>query len=80
MEPKELKNRKEYLDAFSGRDKDKLTEKILDIRKYEIELYWKRAAYFWTFIGATFGGYLAVGNSSNTGPMRLKSIFLLIKP
>lgn len=29
----------------------------LDIRKFEIELYWKRATYFWTFIGAAFAGY-----------------------
>lgn len=29
----------------------------LDIRKFEIELYWKRATYFWTFIGASFGAY-----------------------
>lgn len=26
----------------------------LDIRKYEIDLYWRRAAYFWTFIAAAF--------------------------
>lgn len=29
----------------------------LDIRKFEIDLYWKRATYFWTFIGAAFVGY-----------------------
>lgn len=29
----------------------------LDIRKFEIELYWKRAAYFWTFIGAALAAY-----------------------
>lgn len=28
-----------------------------EIRKFEIELYWKRAAYFWAFIGASFVGY-----------------------
>ncbi len=28
-----------------------------DIRKFEIELYWKRAAYFWTFIAAALAGY-----------------------
>ena len=37
-------------------DESKLREKALDlaldIRKFEIELYWKRAAYFWGFIGA----------------------------
>lgn len=29
-----------------------------DIRKFEIELYWKRAAYFWTFIAAALAGYV----------------------
>lgn len=28
-----------------------------DIRKFEIELYWKRATYFWGFIAAAFAGY-----------------------
>jgi len=28
-----------------------------DIRKFEIRLYWTRAAYFWTFIVAALGGY-----------------------
>jgi hypothetical protein len=32
----------------------------MEIRKFEIELYWKRATYFWTFIGATFAGYVVV--------------------
>jgi hypothetical protein len=29
-----------------------------DTRKFEIELYWKRAAYFWGFLIISFGGYL----------------------
>lgn len=35
----------------------KRLEKILDIRKFEIDLYWKRATYFWTFIAASLTGY-----------------------
>ena len=31
-----------------------------EIRKFEIELYWKRATYFWTFIGAA----LLIGGNS----------------
>src|SRR5258708_36720775 len=34
----------------------------LDIRKFEIELYWKRATYFWTLIAASFAGYFALQN------------------
>jgi len=29
----------------------------LEIRRFEIELYWKRATYFWTFIAGAFAAY-----------------------
>ena len=32
----------------------------LDTRKFEIEMYWKRAGYFWTLIGVAFAGYFAI--------------------
>lgn len=35
-------------------------EQALDIRKFEIELYWKRASYFWTLIAAAFAGYFVI--------------------
>lgn len=41
-------------------------EHALDIRKFEIALYWKRATYFWTFIGASLAGYIAVQASAST--------------
>lgn len=48
-------------DFLSDKEKaEKALEHALDIRKFEIELYWKRATYFWTFIGATFAGFLAI--------------------
>ena len=43
---------------------EKALDHALDIRKFEIELYWKRAMYFWAFIGATLAGYGAVQASS----------------
>lgn len=46
----------DYKNNFSGKE-DAALEKALDIRKFEIELYWKRATYFWTFIGATLAGF-----------------------
>jgi hypothetical protein len=49
----------EYKKAFNGKEKNAL-EHALDIRKFEIELYWKRATYFWALIAATFAGYFAV--------------------
>jgi len=35
-------------------------EMVLDTRKFEIDLYWKRAGYFWAFIGSVFAAYLAL--------------------
>lgn len=32
----------------------------LDIRKFEIGLYWQRATYFWALIAVAFAGYFAV--------------------
>lgn len=37
-----------------------------EIRKFEIELYWRRAAYFWTFIAAAFGAFFLLEEKGNT--------------
>jgi hypothetical protein len=55
---KEIKNKSQYDAIFDTPEKREEALKIaLDIRKFEIDLYWKRAAYFWTFIAAAFGAY-----------------------
>ncbi|WP_333660975.1 hypothetical protein [Chishuiella changwenlii] len=36
----------------------------LDTRKFEIELYWKRATYFWAFIGVIFLALFTLVNKS----------------
>jgi hypothetical protein len=53
----------EYAEAFKDKEESALKQ-ALDIRKFEIDLYWKRATYFWTFIGATMAGFLAIQASS----------------
>jgi hypothetical protein len=57
----------QYDELFKENDKilEKALEQAYEIRKFEIELYWKRAAYFWTFIGAAFVGYAAFFNASS---------------
>jgi hypothetical protein len=50
----------DYLHNFSGERRSEALKYAHDIRKFEIELYWKRATYFWTFIGAAFAGYFAL--------------------
>lgn len=54
-------SQEEYTNSFQGKAESAL-EHALDIRKFEIELYWKRATYFWTFIGATLAGFVVVQN------------------
>lgn len=61
-------NQEEYEKHFDGNvpgnkemtRAEKALDLALDIRKFEIELYWKRATYFWTFIGAALAGYALV--------------------
>ena len=56
----------QYKDSFglgTNADKAKVESALqhaLDIRKFEISLYWQRGTYFWTLIAATFAGYFAV--------------------
>ena len=35
-------------------------EQVSDIRKFEIELYWKRTTYFWALIAVAFAGYFSI--------------------
>lgn len=62
-------NEEEYKKAFglpvNGQGEDlkkveKALEHALDIRKFEIVLYWQRATYFWALIAVAFAGYFAV--------------------
>lgn len=40
----------------------------LDIRKFEVGLYWQRAAYFWALIAMAFAGYFAVLAAEHMSP------------
>jgi hypothetical protein len=56
--------RRQYLEAFpSGEVRKEALKQALDIRKFEIDLYWKRATYFWAFIAAAFAAYFALQSS-----------------
>ena len=48
--------------ATSPKWREEALKYALDIRKFEIDLYWKRATYFWTLITASFVGYFALQN------------------
>ena len=56
-------------------------EKAWEIRNFEIELYWKRATYFWAFIGSALGGYFALVNAEGyrrPDPHNHVEVYLLI--
>lgn len=44
---------------------EKAFERAWSIRNFEIEMYWKRANYFWAFIASAFAGYFALISSDN---------------
>lgn len=63
--------KKEYLKQFQT-DEKKISEKQKNAlerawknRDFEIELYWKRATYFWGFIAAAFAGYFIIVRTDN---------------
>jgi hypothetical protein len=63
-------NNVEYRRAFGIDPLDKsildgALDNALDIRKFEIELYWKRASYFWTLIAAAFAGFFVILGATN---------------
>ncbi|HGN8863846.1 TPA: hypothetical protein ACK1Z8_002525 [Klebsiella michiganensis] len=57
----------DYEEAFLSNSckRDKALTYALEIRKFEIELYWKRATYFWTFIGASLVAFIAIQSSNS---------------
>lgn len=71
--------------SFSGdiKTNSKLYEAYktaMDIRKFEIELYWKRATYFWTFIGLSLAAYGAalIGKAGGVTPDQRGDILFAI--
>jgi hypothetical protein len=69
MDHKEYLKDAGYLRGISSSDANSISklEKALnfahDIRKFEIDLYWKRATYFWTLIAAILGAWLLILNA-----------------
>lgn len=74
---RKINSRDEYLDLFS--DKEKTFNQILDIRKFEIELYWKRTNFFWTILAAIIAGYFLIYSKLSNIPDKtsLKTLFSL---
>lgn len=68
-----------YLNAFSDETQMKAAfNQVLDMRKFEIDLYWKRTTFFWTILGAILAGYfLVLSRIATNGSVSYKIIFSL---
>lgn len=76
--PYKVKTYEEYQKVFdSPKKRREALHYALDIRKFEIELYWKRTAYFWTLIAVAFAGYFALEKSSNAKDSDSELLFLV---
>lgn len=60
-----VETRSAYHALFPAWKREKALEMALDTRKFEIELYWKRAAYFWAFIALAFAAFFMVYKESD---------------
>ncbi len=67
-EPTPIRTRCEYDALFQGTPESpdrqaKALAQALDIRNFEIELYWKRTTYFWTLNAAALAGFFALADA-----------------
>lgn len=74
---KVISDRETYLSLFKENKKEEVFKQILDIRKFEIELYWKRTSFFWTIIGSIIAGYFLAFSKADSGINSLKILFSL---
>lgn len=64
-EDNETDGKAKVTNVTGGKSKrERALDLALDCRKFEIDLYWKRAGYFWTLIGATLAGFVLVRKES----------------
>jgi hypothetical protein len=59
VDEKIKQNDEPYAKLFPTNVRVAALERAHDIRKFEIELYWKRASYFWTIIAVAFVAFFA---------------------
>ena len=72
-----ITDRDDYISLFDNYkgNKEEVFKQIIDIRKFEIELYWKRTSFFWTIIGSIIAGYLIAFAKLDSSINSLKILF-----
>ena len=73
---KEIVDDNLYSRLFSGKMNNEALKTALDTRKFEIELYWKRATYFWAFIAVTFTAYFLILTKEGNDLFRVFTIII----
>ena len=58
-------SKENYINNFDEKKLKEAFQIALETRKFEIELYWKRTAYFVLFISAVFIGYYKITKVSH---------------
>ena len=66
----DITNTKDYIEPFNGKEALALREAI-ETRKLEVDLYWRRASYFWTLSTVAFTGFFALQASKESPPTSL---------
>ncbi|TRX70719.1 hypothetical protein [Carboxylicivirga sp. M1479] len=69
-----ITSQEEYSKIFTENIRKESLKTALDTRKFEIDLYWKRATYFWAFIAATFAAFFVLLNSDKIDNYRFITI------
>ncbi len=74
-----INNREDYIALFDNYEgnKQEVFKQIVDIRKFEIELYWKRTYFFWTIIASIIAGYFLALSKADNSSNSLKILFSL---
>lgn len=72
-----ISDRDSYIRLFKSEKIDDVFKQIVDIRKFEIELYWKRTSFFWTLIGSIIAGYFLTFSKADNSITTLKILFSL---
>jgi hypothetical protein len=57
---------REYAEQLNAKELESALTHALALRNFEIELYFKRAAYFWTFVGAAFVAFFVSKTSESS--------------
>ena len=67
-----ISGKEEYYEKFNNKNNNQnykeALKNALDIRKFEIEMYWKRTAYFWAITALVIAGYFILLKNNNDFP------------